>query len=45
MHPKRCARIRASKDHGCDYMKGMGKREAGERSVVNEERGKGVVAK
>lgn len=29
VHPKRCARIRASKDRGCDYMKGVGKRAAG----------------
>lgn len=40
MHPKRCARIRASKDdRGCDYMKGVGKRAAG------GERGRRMVAK
>lgn len=42
VHPKRCARIHASKDHGCDYMKGIREREereADERTAVGRKGG------
>lgn len=52
VHPKRCARIHASKDHGCDYMKGMGGGSEGKREkrVSDEKKGwemkgeKGMIA-